>query len=193
MSQCNTVSHWLGAYTKLSLPGITGWHNLSQACLASSSVGLCHTMCIRLSTIDTWGVLGLGWRHSSIIQHDDVMIWKCFLYYWPFVRGIHRSPVVPLTNGSVMHTFGIFFLVSLNELLNKQSNLMIWDALVLQQWQAFFLFDKISQNIHCKKYDDESNGRHLPLDPIAEKSQVRPLHLTESQQCRAIRFSISSI
>ena len=25
--------------------------------------------------------------------HDDVMKWKHFPRYWPFVRGIHRSPV----------------------------------------------------------------------------------------------------
>ena len=28
------------------------------------------------------------------ITHDKVMTWKCFLHYWPFVRGIHWSPVV---------------------------------------------------------------------------------------------------
>ena len=27
------------------------------------------------------------------IYHDDVIKWKHFLCYWPFVRGIHRSPV----------------------------------------------------------------------------------------------------
>ena len=26
-------------------------------------------------------------------EHDDVIIWKHFLRYWPFVRVIHRSPV----------------------------------------------------------------------------------------------------
>ena len=27
------------------------------------------------------------------ILHDGVMKWKHFPHYWPFVRGIHRSPV----------------------------------------------------------------------------------------------------
>ena len=27
------------------------------------------------------------------IPHDDVIKWKHFLRYWPFVRGIHLSPV----------------------------------------------------------------------------------------------------
>ena len=26
-------------------------------------------------------------------EHDDVIKWKHFLHYWPFVRGSHRSPV----------------------------------------------------------------------------------------------------
>ena len=30
-------------------------------------------------------------RHSS--NHDDVIKWRHFLRYWPFVRGIHGSPV----------------------------------------------------------------------------------------------------
>ena len=28
-----------------------------------------------------------------LITHDDVMKWKHFPRYWPFVRGVHRSPV----------------------------------------------------------------------------------------------------
>ena len=33
-----------------------------------------------------------AWRHC-IFSHDDVIKWKLFPCYWPFVRGIHRSPV----------------------------------------------------------------------------------------------------
>ena len=33
-------------------------------------------------------------RHKiNNIDHDDVIKWKHFPRYWPFVRGIHRSPV----------------------------------------------------------------------------------------------------
>ena len=28
-----------------------------------------------------------------MLNHDDVIKWKHFPRYWPFVRGIHRSPV----------------------------------------------------------------------------------------------------
>ena len=30
---------------------------------------------------------------SFVHHHDDVIKWKYFPRYWPFVRGIHRSPV----------------------------------------------------------------------------------------------------
>ena len=30
---------------------------------------------------------------TILIYHDDVIKWKHFPRYWPFVRGIHRSPV----------------------------------------------------------------------------------------------------
>ena len=33
-------------------------------------------------------------------QHDDVIKWKHFPLYWPFVRGIHRSRWIPLTKAS---------------------------------------------------------------------------------------------
>ena len=38
------------------------------------------------------------WLWCSLLQicysqHDDVIKWKHFPRYWPFVRGIHRSPV----------------------------------------------------------------------------------------------------
>ena len=34
------------------------------------------------------------WRHTlENEKKNDVIKWKHFLRYWPFVRGIHRSPV----------------------------------------------------------------------------------------------------
>ena len=37
-----------------------------------------------------WTRLG---TNSNALDHDDVIKWKHFPRYWPFVRGIHRSPV----------------------------------------------------------------------------------------------------
>ena len=43
----------------------------------------------------TYEVIGLYSAHSGAVWvgHDDVIKWKHFPRYWPFVRGIHRSPV----------------------------------------------------------------------------------------------------
>ena len=38
-------------------------------------------------------------HHSWGSSHDDIMKWKHFPRYWPFVRGIHRSPVNSLHKG----------------------------------------------------------------------------------------------
>ena len=37
--------------------------------------------------------------HRLNANHDDVMKWKHFPRYWPFVRGIHQSPVNSLHKG----------------------------------------------------------------------------------------------
>ena len=33
------------------------------------------------------------WNDTGLCFHDDVIKWKHFRRYWPFLRGIHRSPV----------------------------------------------------------------------------------------------------
>ena len=52
--------------------------------------------------------------------HDDVIKWKHFLRYRPFVRGIHRSPMNSRTKASVAELW-CFFDLLLNKLLSKQS------------------------------------------------------------------------
>ena len=38
-------------------------------------------------------ILGQFVHKIPYMSHDDVIKWKHFPRYWPFVRGIHRSPV----------------------------------------------------------------------------------------------------
>ena len=53
--------------------------------------------------------------------HDDVIKWKHFPRYWPFVRGIHRPPVNLLAQRTVTRSFAVFFDLRLNKLLSEQS------------------------------------------------------------------------
>ena len=41
---------------------------------------------------ETWST-HMGSHRYTAVRHDDVIKWKHFPRYWPFVRGIHRSPV----------------------------------------------------------------------------------------------------
>ena len=54
------------------------------------------------------------------LSHDDVMTWKHFLRHWPFVRRIHLWPVDSVQKEPVTGSFGAFFDVRLEKLLNKQ-------------------------------------------------------------------------
>ena len=53
---------------------------------------------------------------SKIPNNDEVIKWKHFPHYWPFVRGIHRSP-----QRLVTWSFDILFHLRLNKRLSKQS------------------------------------------------------------------------
>ena len=58
---------------------------------------------------------------SQFWSHDDVIKWKHFPRYWPFVRGIHRSPVNSPHKRPVTRSFDIYFDLRLNKRLSKQS------------------------------------------------------------------------
>ena len=45
---------------------------------------------VRTGSSPRWSLVMTG---PLVTSHDDVIKWKHFPRYWPFVRGIHRSPV----------------------------------------------------------------------------------------------------
>ena len=60
------------------------------------------------------------WRSLKVSEHGDVIKWKHFPRYWPFVRGIHRWPVNSLTKASETELW-CFFDLRLNKRFSKQS------------------------------------------------------------------------
>ena len=48
---------------------------------------------LEIEFILTAVVESLTGLNSLLVIHDDVIKWKHFPRYWPFARGIHRSPV----------------------------------------------------------------------------------------------------
>ena len=57
---------------------------------------------------------------ENYVFHDDVIKWKHFLRNWPFVRGIHRSPMNSPHKGQ-WRGASMFFNLRLNKRLSKQS------------------------------------------------------------------------
>ena len=69
-----------------------------------------------------YNILTTSHATSSVSHyHDDVIKWKHFPRYWPFVREIHRSPVNSPIQRPVTRSFDIFFDLRLNKRLSKQS------------------------------------------------------------------------
>ena len=81
----------------------------------------------------TRGLHKLKWTYIPIIlcishqqqliysNHDDVIKWKLFPRYWPFVRGIHRSPANSPHKGQRRVTLMFSLICALNKRLSKQS------------------------------------------------------------------------
>ena len=62
--------------------------------------------------------MGPWFSATSSCAHDDVIKWKYFPCYWPFVRGIHRSPVNFPHKGQWRGAL-VFFYLFLNKRLSK--------------------------------------------------------------------------
>ena len=61
--------------------------------------------------------------HGAVLSfHDDVIKWKHFPRYWPFVRGIHRSPVNSRTKAMQWHGALMFSLICawMNDWVNNR-------------------------------------------------------------------------
>ena len=86
---------------------------------------------------------------SSTWIHDDVIKWKQFPRYWPFVRGIHRFPA----QRPVARSSDVFFDLRLNKRLSKQSWGWWFETLSCPLWRhcnviKFIRYD-ISSVDHC--------------------------------------------
>ena len=67
-----------------------------------------------------------------MISDDDVIKWKYFPRYWPYVRGIHGSPVYSTYKGQCRGSCDVFFDLRLDKRLRKNiEKPVIWDAIAL--------------------------------------------------------------
>ena len=82
------------------------WFNFFVYVSMKPSFGLCYINLIQISYRGFVKLFGFPLQRNmsfskliinqsrwTMYCHDDVIKWKHFPRYWPFVRGIHRSPV----------------------------------------------------------------------------------------------------
>ena len=90
---------------------------------------------------------------SFAMNHDDVIRWKHFPRFWPFVRGIH------LSQRTVTRSFDVFFDLRLNKRLREQS------------WGRWFETPSCSLWRHCnvnKRIRDTNLFTNVPADVLKQ-------------------------
>ena len=90
-------------------------------------------------TCDTWNPLKCRGIES---HHDDVIKWKHFPRYWPFVWGIHRSPVNFPHKGQWGGALMFSLICALDKRLSKQSRDLWFETPLRPLW------------LHCKVVSD---------------------------------------
>ena len=78
--------------------------------------------------------------------HDDVIKWKHFPRNWPFVRGIHRSPVNSPHKGQWRRALMFSLICALNKRLSKQSwgwwfktpSRLLWRHCNVERWSLVY-------------------------------------------------------
>ena len=92
--------------------------------------------------------------YRPCIHHDDVIKWKHFPRYWPFVRGIHRSPVNSPHKGQWRGALFSLICAQINGWVNNRKagdlrrHRAHYDVTVMYMW---FLWQKaIMKSFHCQ-------------------------------------------
>ena len=73
------------------------------------------------------------WEKGTILQtsHNDVIRWKHFPRYWPFMQRIHRSPVNSTYKGQWRGALVLLFICARINIWANNRELVIWDAILL--------------------------------------------------------------
>ena len=94
---CHRHLHSVGGLRNSSLVFIFFYYSLRK---------LPRSICFFLPTIFSyWNRMISHFLH--FIRHDDVMTWKFFLHYWPFVRGFMGNHWIPLTKCQKCRDFSV--------------------------------------------------------------------------------------
>ena len=102
------------------------------------------------------------------IGHGDVIKWKHFPRYWPFVWGIHRSPVNSPHKGQWRGALMFSLICALNKRLSKQSRGWWFETPSCLLWRHCNGIPKlVRQRLYTDTYpvDSNLNGSYNDLSP----------------------------
>ena len=162
MSFCWNVEDVYGVGLTMGIVGLSFGltPKMWQASFCANHDGSLMGDCIHVEQSVNVSNAGLRYRH------EDVVPWKCLPHYWPFVRGIHRSPVDSPHKGSVMPMFGVFFDISLNRMSNKHS-ICRWLKTPLRSCEITVMHNPnlvITGPAAVQTPNGTQSSTHLPLD-----------------------------
>ena len=112
--------------------------------------------CLLLKERDLW-TKG-NWILLNGLEHDHTMTWKYSAHEWPSVRGFHRSTVVTRHKWPVIWSLDVFYVVDVNNLLNKQS---MWRWLTTPWCSCLVVTAVLTMSIHGLKHNGYSSPSQL--------------------------------
>ena len=101
--------------------------------------------------------ISLDFVPSIPVNHDDAIKWKHFPRYWPFVRGIHRSPRNSPHKGQWRGA--LMFVCFQPTVEQKMETPVSWDAIALKMTSLYWISPQTllttwtkNDLVHCRIY-----------------------------------------
>ena len=145
----------------------------------------------------------MGFMTMGLVHHDDCIKWKYFLRYWPFVRGIYRSPVNSRTKDSdaELNIFSLIYAWINGRVNNHEAGdlrryrahydltvlymhnpiAVVYNSVFYFQHRRFWVFTEISELL-----EENPGNISLTIDLITRKS-----YCILAQFCRRVWHVVS--
>ena len=153
--------------------------------------------------IDIWWFIN-GYRECNVqVHHDDVIKWKHFPRYWPFVWGIHRSPVNSPHKDQWRGPLIFSLICAWKKRLNEQSWSWWFETLSRPLWRQCNVEQSYIQitvvNIDTMKFHHNSvdflqhiHCRNL-LSPLNVLQKVDLVSLVHNQVCVTVWLRVPGV
>ena len=132
-------------------------------------------------------------KHQWVTQyfHDDVIKWKHFPRYWPFVRGIHRSPVNFCHKGQWHGALMFSLICTLNKRLSKQSWGWWFDTPLRSLWRHYNVMAYVINSLLPRSAGCDVKHAILNLASLIRLVSSDHLLIMSSDECQGTLLMMS--